>query len=97
LAEECRTAAGFSQLMVTTHSPFFVNSLRPEETWVVYRAEDGFTRVRRASEMQGIKEFIKEGAVLGQLWMEGHFEVGDPLTNAGAEKRPPAVRPRRRS
>ncbi|MGO8678141.1 MAG: AAA family ATPase [Limisphaerales bacterium] len=88
LAEECRSAAAASQLMVTTHSPFFVNSLRPEETWVLFRAEDGFTRSRRASEMQGIKELMAEGALLGQLWMEGHFEVGDPLTNAGAEKRP---------
>jgi len=88
LAEECRSAAAASQLLVTTHSPFFVNSLRPEETWVIYRAETGFTQVRRASEMRGIREFIAEGALLGQLWMEGHFEVGDPLTNAGAEKRP---------
>ena len=83
LAEECRAAAGASQLMVTTHSPFFVNSLKPEETWIIYRAEDGFSRIKRASEMPGIKEFMEEGAQLGQLWMEGHFEVGDPLTNAG--------------
>jgi len=41
--------------------------------------------------MRGIKEFMAEGALLGQLWMEGHFEVGDPLTNSGAEKRPITV------
>lgn len=86
LAEECRTAAAASQLMVTTHSPFFVNSLQPAETWVVYRAESGFTKVRRASEITGINEFMNEGAKLGQLWMEGHFDVGDPLTNSGAGK-----------
>ena len=38
--------------------------------------------------MSGIKEFMDAGAMLGQLWMEGHFEVGDPLINSGAEKRP---------
>lgn len=86
LAEECRSAAAASQLMVTTHSPFFVNSLRPEETWVVYRAASGYTQVRRAAEMRGVKEFIQHGAQLGHLWMEGHFEVGDPLINSGAEK-----------
>lgn len=86
LAEECRTAAAASQLMVTTHSPFFVNSLRPEETWVAYRSDSGFTQIRRASEMRGIKEFMQQGALLGHLWMEGHFEVGDPLINSGAEK-----------
>ena len=88
LAEECRSAAAASQLMVTTHSPFFVNSLRPQEACVIYRNEKGFTQARRASEMSGIKEFMDAGAMLGQLWMEGHFEVGDPLINSGAEKRP---------
>ncbi len=94
LAEECRSAAAASQLMVTTHSPFFVNSLRPEETWVVYRAASGFAQVRRASEMRGIRDFIQHGAQLGHLWMEGHFEVGDPLINSGAEK-PGLVQPHR--
>ena len=40
LAEECRAASAVSQLMVTTHSPFFVNALRPKEVWVLYRGED---------------------------------------------------------
>ncbi|MFA5264154.1 MAG: AAA family ATPase [Opitutaceae bacterium] len=86
LAEECRSAASASQLMVTTHSPFFVNALRAKETWVLYRTEEGFTQARRASEMQGIQEFMTQGALLGHLWMEGHFEVGDPLTNSGAPR-----------
>lgn len=86
LAEECQAASGNSQLMVTTHSPFFVNALRPQEVWVLYRAQDGFTRACRTSEMLGISQFIEQGAKLGQLWMEGHFAVGDPLTNHGAAK-----------
>lgn len=86
LAEECKVASAASQLMVTTHSPFFVNALRPEDVWVLYRTEDGFTQARRASDMKGITEFMNHGALLGQLWMEGHFEVGDPLTNQGAER-----------
>jgi hypothetical protein len=36
--------------------------------------------------MKGISEFMKEGALLGQLWMEGHFDVGDPLVNSGASR-----------
>lgn len=54
---------------------------------MLFRTTEGFTEARRVSGMQGIKEFMAEGALLGDLWMEGHFEVGDPLTNAGAEKR----------
>jgi hypothetical protein len=42
--------------------------------------------------MNGITEFIDAGAMLGQLWMEGHFEVGDPLINSGAEKQPNLVK-----
>lgn len=83
LAEECRMASVRSQLMITTHSPFFVNGLRPKELWVLYRDEKGYTQAKRSSEMKGINEFMNEGAQLGHLWVEGHFEVGDPLTAAG--------------
>jgi predicted ATPase len=84
LAEECREATARGQLMVTTHSPFFINALRPEEVRVLYRDERGYTRASRASDIAGIKEFVAAGATLGDLWMEGRFGVGDPLVNQGA-------------
>jgi predicted ATPase len=83
LAEECRMATAASQLLVTTHSPFFVNALRPEEVWVLYRDVKGYTQARLAVEMKGISEFMQQGAKLGYLWMEGQFEVGDPLKGDG--------------
>jgi predicted ATPase len=86
LAEECRSASGQSQLMVTTHSPYFVDALRPDELWVLYRDSNGFTQAKRATDMRGIPDFINAGAMLGNLWMEGFFEFGDPLTNQGAPK-----------
>ncbi|GAB4407333.1 MAG: AAA family ATPase [Anaerolineales bacterium] len=86
LAAECRAASARTQLMVTTHSPHFVNGLRPEELWVLYRDERGYAQARRAADMRGIKEFVDNGALLGDLWMEGYFEVGDPLTAAGGPK-----------
>ncbi|RPH90173.1 MAG: ATPase [Chroococcales cyanobacterium metabat2.561] len=79
LAEECRAATAGTQLMVTTHSPFFVDGLKPEEVWVLYRDENGFTQAKRTSAMQGVKEFIQNGALLGQLWMEDYFDVGNPI------------------
>jgi predicted ATPase len=84
LAEECRSASANTQLMVTTHSPFFVDSLRPEELWVLYRDEKGFTQAKRTADMQGVKQFMEHGALLGSLWMEDFFDVGNPLKNAGA-------------
>jgi predicted ATPase len=86
LAEECREASARTQLMVTTHSPFFVNGLESDELWVLYRDRGGYTQAKRASKMKGIKDFINQGALLGHLWMEGHFEVGDPLTASGGPK-----------
>ena len=103
LAEECQQASDRTQLIVTTHSPFFIrhyrklksmtqkgswvgqfpimsiNPLRPEEVRALYRAADGYTRVRRVKDMRGIQEFLDQGANLGELWMEGHFDAGDPL------------------
>ncbi len=90
LAEECRSASQGTQLMITTHSPFFVNGLRPQETWVMYRDEEGFTRAKQASRIEGIRAFMEEGAQLGYLWMQGHFGVGDPLSPPSQERRPEA-------
>jgi len=78
LAEECRAASANTQLMVTTHSPFFVNALKPEELWVLYRDDRGYTQAKRTADIPGIKDFIEEGATLGSLWMEDYFEVGNP-------------------
>ncbi len=84
LAEECRAASERSQLLVTTHSPFFLNGMRPEEVRVIYRDEQGYSQVQRAVDIQGISEFVQAGASMGHLWLEGHLGVGDPLVNAGA-------------
>ena len=86
LAEECRAAAERSQLLITSHSPFLLNAMRPEEVRILYRDEQGYTQAVRAIDIQGISEFIREGASLGYLWMEGHFGLGDPLTNQGAPR-----------
>lgn len=88
LAEECRAAVEHSQLLVTTHSPFFVNGLRPEEVRVLYRDKHGYTQAVRAVEIDGVLEFMAAGALLGHLWLEGHFGVGDPLVNQGEPNRP---------
>ncbi len=86
LAEECRKTSSDTQLFLTTHSPFFINCIRPQELWVLYRNERGYTQARRASDMQGISAFMETGAKLGHLWMEGYFDAGDPLVAAGGMK-----------
>jgi len=83
LAEECRAASERSQLLVTTHSPFFLNGMKPEEVRVIYRDEQGYSQVTRASDVAGVLDFVQAGASMGHLWLEGHLGVGDPLVNAG--------------
>lgn len=87
LAEECRAAAERTQLLVTTHSPFFLDVIKPEEIRALYRDEYGYTQAIRASDIPSIPEFIATGATMGHLWMEGRLGVGDPLVNAGAPQR----------
>jgi len=88
LAEECRKATEGTQLLITTHSPFFLNALGAEEVWVLWRDEQGFTHAEHVSDLLGVKEFLAHGAQLGHLWMEGQLGVGDPLINQGAPTRP---------
>ena len=83
LAEECRAASTGTQMLVTTHSPFFLNALRPKEVRVLWRDEEGYTRHQRIADLQGVSEFVEHGALLGHLWMEAQLGVGDPLVNQG--------------
>ncbi len=88
LAEECRGTSQHTQLLVTTHSPFFLNSLRPAEVRVLWRDQHGYTQSRPTEDLLGVAEFMEEGALLGDLWMEGQFGVGDPLVAEGESTRP---------
>ena len=85
LAEECMQAAERTQLIVTTHSPFFIDMMQPKDVRVLYRAEDGYTRTRRVADMPAVAAMMDAGASLGDLWMEGHFPVGDPFEQQAGE------------
>lgn len=89
LGEDCRVPCERSQVIVTTHSPYFLDAVHPEEVRVLYRDQQGFTQARRASDIPGIMDFMDEGALLGNLWMEGHFNLGDPLSHSGMAPRRP--------
>lgn len=87
LAEECRATCARTQLLATTHSPFFLDGLRPDEVRVLWRDDAGYTQAQRAADLPGVGAFVEEGAQLGHLWMEGQFGVGDPLVAHGAPTR----------
>ena len=61
------------QLFVTTHSPFFVNALNPQDVWVLHKGTDGFSTAKRASEYPFVKELSEEGVALGDMWYSKYF------------------------
>lgn len=67
LAEECRRASAATELLVTTHSPLFLNGLRPREVWILWRDHQGYTQTRRVSDISRVKAFIDRGAPLGHM------------------------------
>jgi len=78
LAREFREHAtgqkGRSQVFVTTHQPYFVDALEPEEVWVLEKGEDGFSTIRRASEDPLINDLVSEGLPLGGLWYSDYLD-----------------------
>ncbi|HEY9822437.1 MAG TPA: AAA family ATPase [Candidatus Sericytochromatia bacterium] len=63
-----------SQVFVTTHQPYFVDALNPEEVWVLEKGEDGFSQIRRASQDPLINNLVSEGLPLGGLWYSDYLD-----------------------
>jgi predicted ATPase len=78
LAREFRAHAersqGRIQILLTTHSPYFVDALRPEQVWLMQKDDQGYTSAKRTSDMPTITELEQEGIPLGSLWYSNHFE-----------------------
>ena len=79
LASEFREHAtgrkGGAQVFVTTHQPYFVDALEPEEVWVLEKGNDGFASIRRASDDQKVKNMVAEGLPLGGLWYSDYLDA----------------------
>ena len=78
LAQEFRDHAtgrkGGSQVFITTHQPYFVDALSPEETWILEKGVDGFSTIRRASDDNTVRAMVEEGLPLGSLWYSDYLD-----------------------
>ncbi len=83
LAEDARRAEAAGQVMIATHAPEFVDALHPDEVWMLFRDESGFARARRAADIPQLMAMVDSGGLLGSLWTEGFFGLGDPLDGPG--------------
>ena len=79
LAQEFRTHAtgkkNAPQVFVTTHQPYFVDALSPEEVWILEKGADGFSAIRRVSELEVVTNLVAEGLPLGGLWYSDYLDA----------------------
>ena len=68
------TKGGF-QIFVTTHQPYFVDALEPDEVWVLEKGADGFAIIRRASDDPIVNAMVAEGLPLGGLWYSDYLDA----------------------
>ncbi len=78
LAEEFRLySQRGGQVMVSSHSPDFLNAVELDEIfWLVKKA--GYTTIRRAREVELVSNLVKGGDKPGWLWEKGLFEGAEP-------------------
>ncbi|MEK7748362.1 MAG: AAA family ATPase [Nitrospirota bacterium] len=79
LAMEFRSHAtgqkGGSQIFITTHQPYFVDALKPEEVWILEKGEDGFSTIKRASDNATVRNMVEQGLPLGGLWYSDYMDT----------------------
>lgn len=78
LAQEFRAHAtgkkNAPQIFTTTHQPYFVDALTPEEVWILEKDDDGFSTIRRASDLEVVRSLVAEGLPLGGLWYSDYLD-----------------------
>jgi len=63
------------QVFVTTHQPYFVDALAPNEVWILEKGSDGFSTIRRASDIELVRNLVAEDLPLGGLWYSDYLDA----------------------
>lgn len=64
-----------SQVFITTHQPYLVDALQPEEVWILEKGKDGFSTIRRASDHPIVSAMVEQGLPLGGLWYSDYLDA----------------------
>ena len=75
LAMEFREHATDTQVFITTHQPYFVNGLNPEEVWILEKGNDGFSTIHRASDDPTVTSLVEQELPLGGLWYSDYLDA----------------------
>ena len=63
-----------SQIFITTHQPYLVDALEPNEIWILEKGTNGFSKIRRASDDPLVNNMVAEGLPLGGLWYSDYLD-----------------------
>jgi len=63
-----------SQVFITTHQPYLVDALQPDEVWILEKGDDGFSTIRRASDHPIVSAMAEQGLPLGGLWYSDYLD-----------------------
>jgi predicted ATPase len=62
------------QIFITTHHPYFLDALAPHEVWILEKGLDGFSGIRRVSDLEVVRNMVAEGLPLGGLWYSDYLD-----------------------
>ena len=63
------------QIFVTTHQPYFVDALSSKEVWILEKGADGFSTIRRVSDVALVRNLVDAGLPLGGLWYSDYLDA----------------------
>ncbi|MCS7365134.1 MAG: AAA family ATPase [archaeon GB-1867-035] len=61
------------QVIITTHSPYLLNHVKPEEVYIVDKPDTAtiVKKLESMDEIKAVKKLLEEGGTLGEAWYSG--------------------------
>jgi len=85
LCDEFRSFSSVSrkmpQMFITTHQPYLVDNFDPREVWILEKGDDGFSKIRRASEDPLVVSLVEQSLPLGSLWYSEYLDGKSGVTS----------------
>jgi predicted ATPase len=63
-----------AQVLFTTHHPYLLDALRPEEVWVLERQPDGLSSARRVGDDPVVAGMFAQGVGMAALWYGSYLD-----------------------
>ncbi|MBF2753975.1 MAG: AAA family ATPase [Gammaproteobacteria bacterium AqS3] len=74
----CRPQDG-SQMFFTTHQPYFLDAVDPEEVWMLEKDDDGLSSARWIGEDPLVCALVEQELPLGGLWYSDYLDKKSPV------------------